>query len=202
MISEANPKLPVKFILLAPTSIVGGIATWTKYFLNRYDQNKIRPLVIDTSKKYEEIGKESNIKGIILGILNSFRLLFKLVFLIIQIRPGLVYLTCSAYWSFFTRDLMLIAVSRRLGLKVIIHLRGGHISSFFGHSYRTCWMKKSWKISILQIIITMIRSESCIWHGKVPRKDRTILSRPAPCLSLFCRNSLVIWWGMRRRNIK
>jgi len=124
---------PLKFILLAPTSMVGGIATWTRYFLDRYNRERIDPIVIDNAKKYEEIGKESNLRGTLLGVLKSFQLLFHVI-LALRARPKLIYLTCSGYWSFFTRDLMLVTVSRWLGLKTLIHLRGGRITSFCGHS--------------------------------------------------------------------
>ena len=135
-----HARKPFKMVMLAPTSVVGGIATWTKYFLRYYDSGKMRLWVIDNAKRYEEIGKESNLRGILMGVLNSFLLLSKLILVFCRRRPQLVYLTCSGYWSFFTRDLMLVTVSKWLGMKTLIHLRAGDIRAFYGHSRLSQWL--------------------------------------------------------------
>jgi glycosyltransferase involved in cell wall biosynthesis len=122
--------------------VVGGIATWTRYFLAQYDREKISPLVLDTSKRYEEIGKASNMRGTFLGVLNSVRLTFRVMKLALREKPRLVYITCSGYWSFFTRDLMLVTVSKGLGLRTLVHLRGGHAGSFFGYTRLTRWLSR------------------------------------------------------------
>lgn len=125
-------KSTVSFILLAPTSVIGGVTTWTRFFLSCCDRDRMDPRVIDTAKKYEEIGKARNFRGTLLGILQSLKIMFDIIRIYFGHRPKLVYATCSGFWSFFTRDLVYAWLARILGMKVILHLRAGNIPSYFG----------------------------------------------------------------------
>lgn len=136
------PTGPVTFILLAPTSNVGGISTWTRYLLGCYDRNLMNPLHIDTAKNYEEIGKERNLRGTVLGIVHSLGILARIVRLRFTCRPRLLYTTCSGFWSFFTRDLAYVWLARGLGLPIILHLHAGNLASFFGYGPMTRWLSR------------------------------------------------------------
>ena len=133
---------PVRFILLAPTSVVGGITTWTRFLLGAYDRRRLEPLHIDSSKKYEEIGKERNLRGTLLGVLHALGILGRIVWLVGRRRPRLLYTTCSGFWSFFTRDLAYVVLARIVGVKIILHLVAGNIESYFGHSALTRWLAR------------------------------------------------------------
>lgn len=137
-----GPSEPLRILLFAPTSVVGGIATWTRYFLAGCDRSRLLPEVVDTSKKYEAIGSERNLRGTLLGCIHGLSLLASLVRLAAARRPALAYFTCAGSWSLFTRDLALIRLSRLLGMRTLVHLRGGDPAAVFGRDPLTRWLSR------------------------------------------------------------
>lgn len=130
MIFMEHKSNKLKIIMLAPTRVVGGITTWLRFLLKYSNTNRIDYTVLDTSKLYDPLGKKYNIRGAFLGAIDSITRFMKLVKLLYNDRPDVVYLTCAPSLGFVFRDCFYIFFLKIFRIPAIAHLHGGSVEKF------------------------------------------------------------------------
>ncbi|MCE5187384.1 MAG: glycosyltransferase family 4 protein [Planctomycetaceae bacterium] len=131
MIKEANRK--IKVLLLAPVSVSqGGIANWARLLLAHATGEKVCYKTLDTSVHYRVLGGSTGFGDRLWGLRDAFARGLKLIRDLLFYRPDIVYFTCAPSVGFAFRDAPQILLCKLLGLKVIIHLRGGNLTGFWG----------------------------------------------------------------------
>jgi glycosyltransferase involved in cell wall biosynthesis len=132
-----NPSIEkLKILLLAPISASqGGIANWTKLLLNNSTGERVEYKTIDTSVHHRILGGKPSVVDRIGDLRDSFLRGTKLLANLLMYKPGIVYLTCAPSVGFAFRDAPQILLSKLLGFKVVIHLRGGNLEGFWGGGF-------------------------------------------------------------------
>jgi glycosyltransferase involved in cell wall biosynthesis len=129
-----HPNEPIRVLLLAPMSGVGGISSWGKALLKYSDGKCVKFKVIDTTKLYDPLGKKLNLRGVILGIRDALTRMFAILKNIREFKPQMVYFTCSPSIG-IVRDSFYILFLRLLNISTLAHLHGGNIKGFFGQTF-------------------------------------------------------------------
>lgn len=123
-----------KILLLAPQNTVGGIATWAKILLKYSDSSRVRYKVIDTTKRYDALGKKLRFRGAFLGFVDAAKRLFRISEALITFRPDIIHINSSPSIGLFARDVPLLFFLSLLNFKTVIHLHGGKIDGFLGNN--------------------------------------------------------------------
>jgi len=124
---------PLRVVLLAPTVVVGGITTWTRFLLKHNDPDRVAFHVIDTSRLYVALGAPRlGLRGVVLGLWDAVKRFRVLMRAVRRFRPHLVYFTCAPSIGLVARDVPYLVVLKALGVPTVAHLRGGDIRGFFG----------------------------------------------------------------------
>lgn len=147
-------KKVLRVVLLAPITVVGGITTWTRCLLKYTDPAKVAYKVLDTSKKYDPLGKKLRLRGAILGLRDAVVRFLQLLWALVTFRPGLVYFTCAPSIGLIARDVPYLYLLRLLRVPAVVHLRGGDAPRFFGRNPVSRFLIRhamSWARTILVI---------------------------------------------------
>jgi glycosyltransferase involved in cell wall biosynthesis len=126
--------MPIRVLLLAPTSVVGGITTWTKHLLKHFDAERVDFHVLDTAKKYEPLTQKASVWGALQGFADAGQRFWGMATAIRKFQPDLVYFTCAPSHGFVARDAMYMLVLKAFSIPHVAHLRGGDIGGFFGRT--------------------------------------------------------------------
>ena len=128
----ADKPAPLKVLLLAPTTVVGGITTWARFLLKFSDPARVTYHVIDTSKLFDPLGRKLGLRGTFLGLWDAAKRLVSVVRALRSFRPDLVYFTCAPSIGLTVRDVPYMLLLRLLGVPAVAHLHGGNVRGFFG----------------------------------------------------------------------
>lgn len=121
----------INILLLAPTDVSGGIATWAKVFTSHVTAGRVK--VINTASTKLTLGETGLIRRGWFGSTSTVRRIAQLLQnCLSRPRPDLVYLTCSPSAGLWLRDFPMILLIKALKIPAIVHLHGGSEAGFFG----------------------------------------------------------------------
>lgn len=106
----------------------GGIATWARAVLDSFLADRYALHLIDTSPPMQS-GAESRSRLRWNRVLPGFRILAGLLWQSIRRRPQVVHINSSYHWA-FVRDGLALWIARLLGIRTVLHLRGGDFPEF------------------------------------------------------------------------
>lgn len=136
-----------KILLYSPVTGIGGIVSWTNnmlYYIKERDINYV--IHLDSAKKNRGRNDASRnyLKRIIFGIIDTPKLVFEFIYMIKKEKPSIVHSTCSGSLGFL-REIILLFISKRLGIRHIVHLR-------FGRMPKLC-KQRNWEYFMLRKVV-------------------------------------------------
>ena len=116
----------IKLLLIAPLPPpVGGIATWTSYFLNyAISRPEVEVVHLDSAQRYRPVSPNSFAQRLLSGLAVWTPLVFRLLKCLVQGRPHLIHCQTSGGMGFF-RDWMVICLARLFRVPVVVHFHFG-----------------------------------------------------------------------------
>lgn len=145
-------KLKYKTLLFTPLHQVGGIAVWTRTFLEYIQVNHINDIeYVDASLYVSNDASRNIFKRIFRGIAQTPRLFLKLKKALKLNRPKIVWRSCSGSWGLY-REILYIWLCNRYGANSFIHFHFGRIPELCNN--------KNWEYKILCYVIK--KSCKCI----------------------------------------
>ena len=124
-------KKTIKVLLVSPYSAkkVGGIGTWSKSVIDCFNENQIIKILFQNTAfflKHDAKQKQSRVRRLIIGAIDTIVILTKLFFNCLFKRPSVIHYTSSASWA-LSKDRIANMISKLFKIPFIIHWHFGRI---------------------------------------------------------------------------
>ncbi len=125
---------------------VGGISTWTKNILKYYLTNNSDFIVNyqNSAISNKRITHVNSIERLIVGIINSLKIIRQFKKNIVKLSPNLIHLASSGSLSLF-KDFFILKIASKHNIPLVIHFRFGRIPELA--------IKKNWEWFLIKIVI-------------------------------------------------
>ena len=136
-----------KILLISPIPPpAGGISTWTKNILKYYLTNN-SDFIVNHQNSAINNRRLTNINSIvrlIVGLINSLKIIGQFKKNIVKLSPNLIHLTSSASLALF-KDIFILKIASKHNIPLVIHFRFGRIPELA--------IKKNWEWFLIKIVI-------------------------------------------------
>ena len=143
------PKEKLKVLLVSPRpEFAGGISRWTKHILSFYSNNKSDSFELDylNATPIDPEVKRTVIKRWCSGINNYLRVILSFEKKIKKNNYNVAHLVTSASISLL-KDIILLFIAKKNGLKTVIHFRFGRIPNLF--------LSQNWEWRLIKRVVSM-----------------------------------------------